>query len=135
MNIYRGFNKAPDSPCIKQTRKDRKPKNLELHIHQLADKIFYEKFGIKFRSQSVFCTGDIFSAKKYGYVAIIKPIGKYEVCWSPHCHDFIEIEESPLSVPDFIEDKCYQIGNLETALKSGNEIMLACDSYEVINVV
>ena len=135
MNIYRGFSKLEDLPYVKNTRKNRIPKNLNLRDHKLADQIFYEKFGIRFRSQSVFCTGDISSAKCYGDVAIIKPIGNYKICWSPICHDFIEVEQSHLNIIDFIEENRYKIGDLKEALDSGNEIMLFCERYKVLSSV
>lgn len=38
----------------KTVRKDRKPLNTKLDIHNIADELFYKYFGIKARSQSVF---------------------------------------------------------------------------------
>jgi len=90
------------------------------------------KFGIRFRSQSVFCTGDIKSALEYGKVAIIEPIGHFEICWSPKCYDLIEIEDFTwMSVEEFIIENEYQIGNLQQAIESGKEIMLFCEKYKV----
>jgi hypothetical protein len=65
---------------------------------------------------------------------VIEPIGNFEICWSPKCYDLIEIEDFPwLSVEEFIIENEYQVGDLEEAIKSGNEIMLYCDSYKVIS--
>ena len=105
-----------------------------MELHNRVDEYFSNKFGIRFRSQSVFCTGDYASALNYGEVAAIEPIGNFEICWSPKCYDLIEIEDYPwMSVEDFIIENNYQIGNLEEALKSKNEIMLFCNSYKVIS--
>ncbi|RUM46236.1 MAG: hypothetical protein DSY46_00480 [Hydrogenimonas sp.] len=93
-----------------------------------------KKFGIRFRSQSIFCTGDIQSAKQYGEIAVIEPIGDFEICWSPKCHDLIEIEDYPwMSIEEFIIENEYQIGNLQKAIKSCNEIMLFCEKYKVVS--
>lgn len=46
----------------------------------------------------------------------------------------IEIEDYPwMSIEEFIIENEYQIGNLQEAIESGNEIMLFCDSYKVIS--
>lgn len=63
MNLYRGFKSIPEIGAIKKVRKDRKPRDLDINTHNKVDEYFYEKFGIKFRSQSLFCTGSINNAK------------------------------------------------------------------------
>jgi len=133
IKLYRGFTNLPNINTIIKTRKNRKPSNLDFKLHYEIDNYFFKRFGIKFRSQSVFCTGDIETAKAYGKVAEIKPIGDFEVCWSPKCFDMFEIEDYPkMDIEEFIIRNEYQIGNLEEAIKSGNEIMLYCDSYKVV---
>ncbi|WP_415396242.1 hypothetical protein [Sulfurimonas sp. CS5] len=93
MKLYRGFKNLPQIDTIITTRKNRKPKHLPLELHEKVDEYFFNKFGIKFRSQSVFCTGKMKSALDYGKVAIIEPVGHFEICWSPKCYDLIEIED------------------------------------------
>lgn len=133
MNIYRGFVNRPKVGVILKTRKDRKPRDSSIELHNEADEYFFKKFGIKFRSQSIFCTGDIQSAKKYGKVAKIKPIGDSQICWSPKCFDLIEKEDFHwMTTEEFILENEYQIGNLDKAIESGNEIMIHCDRYEII---
>ena len=106
---------------------------MSLGLHEEVDEYFFNNFGIKFRSQSVFCTGDIKSALEYGKVAIIEPIGDFQICWSPKCYDLIEIEDFPwMSVEEFIIEKKYQIGSLKEAIESKNEIMLFCEKYRVM---
>jgi len=38
-----------------------------------------------------------------------------------------------MSVEEFIIENEYQIGNLQEAIKSENEIMLFCEKYKVIS--
>lgn len=134
IKIYKGFTNLPEIGTIITTRKNRTPKHLSIEKHNEVDKYFDEKFGIKFRSQSVFCTGDIKTASEYGKVAIIEPIGEFEVCWSPICFDLIEIEDFTwMTTEEFILENKYQIGNIQSALESGNEIMLFCEKYKVIS--
>jgi hypothetical protein len=105
-----------------------------LDLHEKVDEYFFNQFGIKFRSQSVFCTGKIKSALKYGKVAVIEPIGRFEICWSPKCYDLIEIEDFHwMSVEEFIIENEYQTGDLQEAIKAENEIMLFCEMYKVIS--
>lgn len=64
----------------------------------------------------------------------IEPIENFEVCWSPKCHDLIEIEDFPwMDTEEFIIENEYQIGNLQEAIESGNEIMLFCEKYKVVS--
>ena len=95
MNLYRGLTSEQIIEGIIKVRKDRKPRHLNILIHNIADEIFLELFGIKFRSQALFCTGDISEAFQYGNVKCIEPIecDDFNVCWSPKIKDFIEIED------------------------------------------
>lgn len=139
MKLYRGFVNPEEIQDIMTTLKNRVPRNLDHEIHKLADDYFYKKFGIRFRSQSVFCTGDLQEAKKFGEVRVIEPIGDYVICWSPKVNDFMEIEDCLYgtleeAVEEFIEKNDYQLGNLEDAINSKYEIMLFCEKYKVLPI-
>lgn len=139
MKLYRGFFNTDEIKEVMETNKNREPVDLDPKIHDIADKYFLDKFGFRFRSQIVFCTGDINVADDYGEVRVIEPIGKYEICWSPKVKDFLEIQYSITGditehVEKFIENNNYQIGNMEAAIESKNEIMLYCDKYRVLKV-
>lgn len=147
MNLYRGLNpdelkEAKRNGFIK-VKKDRCPKHSDKLIHQYADEVFFDKFGIKFRSQSVFCTGDITSAFQYGEVKCIEPIVSKgsKICWSTIVDDFINIEYdidmnhiTKEAVEKFINDNDYrlcELSDLESAIASNNEIMVYCDTYKI----
>jgi hypothetical protein len=53
----------------------------------LLDKQFQKKFGVKARSQSLFCTNEYLSTLQYGNPYYIFPIGKYKTIWSPEIAD------------------------------------------------
>lgn len=141
MNLYRGFTNDQITEDIIKVRKDRQPRHLNILIHEIADEVFNDLFGIKFRSQALFCTGDIDEAFQYGNVKRIEPIECYgfAVCWSPKIKDFIEIEDyldlnniTREAIYNFIIENKYQTGKLEDAIKSKNEIMIYCDEYRVV---
>ena len=69
-------------------RIDRRPKDVSKLLHKLSDMYFKTKFGIAYRSNSFFCTGNKSFASDYGSVCLIFPIGDFNFCWSPAVHDF-----------------------------------------------
>lgn len=137
MELYRGMKNFEGNEKIITTRKDRKPLHLSMDIHEQADLIFEDKFGIKFRSQSVFCTGSYKEANSYGNIVVrVEPIGHFTVCWSPLCDDFIKImDKNDMSVQEFIEINKYQTGDINLAIASKNEIMLYCKQYRAIKIL
>lgn len=155
--LYSG-RKANSIWFEKNVRKDRKPMSTPIDVHNIIDKRFHEIFGIKARSQSIFCVSDINMAKSYGKAYYIFPKGKYDIIWSNEISDlytelqeYIAYNEKSLSdFPvleklnksfephkkyfDYLENKfpikkLYQKGNLKQALQYGYEIMLHCNEY------
>lgn len=139
--FYRGVRWAtmPNSPIICTTRKNRRPRNLSNIYHRAADQWFADKFHIRYRSQALFITSALASARLYGstpqHVVRIKPIGEYHFCWSSRRADlFASCFDSP-SIEDFIRrlnDSNYIEGDIEEAYNSGHEVMLYCDQYAAI---
>lgn len=85
--IYRGMeSKTPF--MTKDVRKNRQPMNLKQTAHELIDNTMYEKHGIRGRSGAVFCTGNTTTARGYGAVYAIFPIGDFKFIWSPVVEDF-----------------------------------------------
>lgn len=142
----------------RKVRKDRVPLSTPLEIHKILDNRFQKEFGIKARSNSVFCVSDLDTAIDYGSVYYIFPKGKYEIIWSdqiddlytnlddwirynePDFKDFPFLIKLNSSIPehqkyydylknDFPIKKLYTKGNLKSALNSGYEIMLNCNEY------
>ncbi len=67
--------------------KDRNPVDTRLSIHNAMDAAFKHLYGIAFRSDAVFCTGDSYQAKEYGSVCAIYPIGEFDYLWSTKIGD------------------------------------------------
>lgn len=148
--LYSGRNE--NKPVfIKTVRKSRKPSDTNYDIHLLMDKLFHEKFGIKGRSQTLFCTGDSGTAGGYGWFSyMIFPVGKYKALWSDEIRDmyknpyldqiidsYIPIINAEVdkkvkdSLKKELEDEIYKkilptyhVGNIMKAIQSGNEIMI-----------
>ena len=139
---YQGFfNK-------KKIRKMRVPKDTPMEIHKFMDNWFYKKFGIKFRSNSLFCFFDEDLALSYGYVYIIFPIGKYNILSSTEVGDLYALlnakftstltwkhgefkedykEQKLKEIEEFLENKAnYKLNQLADI---DNEVMLNCNEY------
>ncbi|MFW5795192.1 MAG: hypothetical protein ACOCV1_06875 [Bacillota bacterium] len=71
--------KKPGKLFKGKVRKDREPRDTPKKYHEYADKLFYEKFGIKARSSTLFCASHPGMVKIYGNPFIIFPIGKYSL--------------------------------------------------------
>jgi len=125
----------------KQVRKNRKPMDTPLNMHLLMDDWFYEKFGIRSRSNAVFCSFDETTASVYGYAFLIFPIGKYKAVSSKIIEDLFNAisairrkghkEEKALGKE---LTKTLNIGNYTDKLTyHENEIMVTCKEYYVID--
>jgi len=171
--LWRGMGFGAEIPVIiKDVRKDRKPKDTPIPVNNYIDNYFYQKFGWRAKSESLFTTSNPKQATMYGELYQIFPVGQFGCLWSYDVHDlyqdftkfpqlglinYINIEDNkdmklewwrPEQDVDidwstevgknlmiFLEDKLgtYKEGNLESALSSGNEIMIDCDKYVTIS--
>ena len=84
--LWSGREGKPDFFQSK-VRKDRTPRDTPTEIHNMVDDVFQEKFGVKPRSNSIFCLLDRTGSADYGDPYIILPIGKYKTIWSPKIED------------------------------------------------
>ena len=136
--VFRGMkNKAE---YFKQSvRQDRLSKNMPKAAHNLIDEWFEEKFGFKARSTAVFAVGDFHTARAYGPVYAIFPIGDFKYVWSGAVNDlfadilpYIEDDDPKLlknSIDKFMSNAAYKNKNLLDGIDSNNEIMIHCDKY------
>lgn len=125
----------------KQVHKDRKPKDINVGIHKEIDQWFDKEFGIKARSQSMFCLGQNgrkVSLNQYGEVCVVFPIGDFKYVWSPRIKDlYNEVnddwdadEESEVAALRYmLETGAYTDKEFDAAVKGASEIMIVCDSY------
>lgn len=134
--LYSGRKKIQNFYTSK-VRKNRTPKNTPKELHEQLDNAFNDIFGIKARSQTLFCATK-YTASRYGDPFYIFPIDKYEVIWSNKVEDLyidnvLDLKDQNFEyVKNWVEEN-YQKGNLCKAIESGNEVMVYCDKYLAIN--
>jgi len=85
--LWSGRKKKEAYYTIKNIRKNRKPTDTPEFVHNLLDKYFKKHFGIKLRSNSLFCNVDMHDVIKYGHPHLICPIGDYETYYHPQVFD------------------------------------------------
>jgi hypothetical protein len=146
MQLYRGFTEGVSNNLIENEYLEtpRLPKNLHVHIHEVADNWFQKKFGIRARSQTIFCTPDKDQAEEYGkaYKVTVPQSLDYKLIFSIDVRDLIAIEGDICDVYcdeeiiDWLEDKSYEVVTnfLDLPIGFCGEVMLYCKQYEVSGV-
>jgi len=138
--LYRGMDE--NSKVVKKTvRKNRKPLDTKIEIHNMLNDAFYKKFKIKARSECIFVAGyESFSAD-FGRLFYIFPIGNFKFLWSPKIKDLFnkvggfKIYSKTKSEMETIFKKLvdkYQKTDLKKAIKSHHEIMIDCKEYYAV---
>jgi hypothetical protein len=139
----------------KTTRKDRNPLDTPKPLHELMDDFFYKKFGVKSRSNAIFCSFNPNLVDDFGTTHLIFPIGKYKAVSSDYIEDiynridiiFKMITGGGISVRRFAavdeEDLEWLKREILTLLKDSsytdklifhnNEIMVTCKEYYIVN--
>jgi hypothetical protein len=104
--IYSGRGKGNKAISLMDFKHhtDRRPTNTALGVHYLFDILFQQKFGVKFRSNALFVTGDLTFAAGYGTPYAVFPKGDYKYSWSEEVRDLFE--QTEMDIPDlpFLED-------------------------------
>jgi len=138
LSFYRGLSARYDITCptVHATRKDRRPRDMRIHLHDVADDWFLMEFGIRYRSQAVFVSSDLGVAGTYAatpnHVVRVIPLGPYRYCWSSQFSDLLEVGLHNPGIEEFKEDLAsarYKEDCLEDAHRSGHEVMVFCESY------
>lgn len=86
-NILMSGRKSTQKWFQETIRKDRRPKDTPLVIHNMFDDVFQQKTSTRLRSESLFCTNSMGTASSYGKVFIILPVGNYETWYHPNISD------------------------------------------------
>lgn len=122
----------------RQVRKDRNPRETSKKDQAIQDEWFKDKFGVKARSESLFCLSEYKKYLAYGYgkgnVCSIFPIGEFKIIWSPKIKDlFGELSEysniTANEIRSKLESANYIDTDIDSALESNCELMLICDEY------
>ncbi len=95
--LYRGMRErfAPDA-VMKYVRQNRRPLTTNKGVHVAADEFFESKFGVKFRSQSIFAVGDENVASYYGDLYAVFPLDEVKMCWSEMVQDMTHYVQQQL---------------------------------------
>lgn len=137
-DIFRGFSHdSPDFSIEFPSPKNRQPKDTPENIHLEMDNWFFEKFGMRFRSQATFVTGSLFVASNYGNVRKIVPLEDYYFCWSKISKDLFgqfQIKSEFESIESMMNRLNFQCDDLNAAISSGNEIMIICQKFSAIKL-
>lgn len=138
LSFYRGVSARYETrhPTLHATRRDRLPRDMKPELHQLADEWFFKKFGIKYRSQSLFLSSDENVATSYAasafHVMRIIPIGEYSYCWSSSIQDLLQIcitDQREENLLHTLENSNYKQTDLAQAHAYRHEVMLFCERY------
>ena len=153
--LYRGSKTESKEKTLHKvkTRKDRAPRDMNGNTHVLIDNYFEKKYGIRYRSASVFTTGSKENAEDYGSAYAVFPIGEFSFIWSPNVVDlysnlkaaqtFKKFFSNPFKaskpivitqevINSYLDTAKYTNDNLGVAIRKGNEIMISCDEYYII---
>ncbi|WP_300760228.1 hypothetical protein [Janthinobacterium sp.] len=142
--IYRGLSNPTggitiDTPEGELTayrmpvRTDRRPLHTDQYTHSTTDWWLNSRFGWRPRSSGLFVTGRSQVASIYGPTYIILPRGNFHFVWSPDVQDlmFYQLEKGDDN-DTVLAGFNYQNTDLESAIQSGNEIMIGCRDFYAI---
>lgn len=106
-----------------KTRKDREPTDMCGEVHAILDDLFYNKFKVYARSQTVFCFPSYKGARQYGSKQnIILPAGNFDYIWSSNIDDLFQYIENESYYTDMCygEDDNWDEYEIEYGADSGN---------------
>ena len=150
--LFRGVGVRTSATTFSRNaiRSDRSPLSTHPFVHDISDQWFLNRFGIKYRSNALFTSGDPKEAGGYGLLYAIFPIGEFDICYSPvikdlfnkwddcdrHDHSLSELslEIASEEIDNILRAGNYKTGPLTTAIKSGNEVMVHCSEYYQLKV-
>lgn len=138
--LWRGFGEKNFQGIVELGPiKGRIPRDTPKWIHEIADQWFFDNFGVRYRSEALFCTGDKSVALYYGNIYPVVPVDEFRFCWSPVIEDFygtvskLKLEQGDSTeVFRLLETANYTDQDLIKAIESGSEIMLHAPSYLVL---
>lgn len=146
--MYRGIDKQLPAVSLQQNRAGRRPLTTNAALSKVADNWFFEKTGIRYRSNAVFTAGDYGTARSYGDVYVMFPIGEFKYCWSPNVEDMFmlvsdlssRVNRNAPNVEEMINAELinrlnnaeYKTDGLVEAIQSTSELMVYCNKYYLL---
>jgi len=147
-----GYTIFDGTYTIHTARKDRKPVDTTISVHNYIDKLFKAYHGWKARSEGVFATPSYKSTIRFGDPAIFFPIGRFQYLWEPQIKDLTTTlckifhlcgvdheNERTLKDPNVQKKlsniiKSYNNKRLKVAASDfDNEIMFQCKKYYMVH--
>lgn len=129
--VYRGHgvkqrvDTITDLVHILTVRSDRRPRDSTVENHDSMNAEIAERGLTANRNNSVFVTGALRIANKYGNLYIAIPIGDFQFTWSPNVADPVAMLASGKKKKSF--DWRGDDGSILQAIKSKHEIMIHAD--------
>ena len=143
-----------------EVRKDRQPRDAHPLAHKVMDEWFEKNFGIKPRSEGLFCTSNIEQAKDYGSPCFVFPVGNFKYLWGVSAttqrpiKDTLELanriakretertagplirdtEHAREIANDVLRSVKWSTSRLKEAQSAGAEITVICDHYYLVPV-
>jgi hypothetical protein len=134
--LIRGMRALSSDVTIKKTRTDRIPMDSVPGWHDAMNDAFQSKFGIRARSEAVFCS---FQYLGYGNKHVIFPIGEHYFIYSKNITDLYNYEPSSPELYQKVAeklidsyDKTDSIRTLKSRIPHRTEIMMICKEYVAI---
>lgn len=143
MKIFRGFTGVINFGLNENENliRPRRPRDSDYFVHEIADQWFDNKFGIKARSETIFCTPNCHQAARYGeaYEITVPDTIKYQLIYSVKVDDFIKIQdeiddlENKDEIIDWLESKNYAVVSSfdKLPIEFRGEIMLNCTHFNI----
>lgn len=134
-----------------EIRKDRKPRDSSVYVHDLLNDYFLKKLGTKVRSEALFTTGDIERAQSYGTPHYILPVGNFKYVWAEYKGDPVydtlrfatqiknemrvtKASEAEAVTKRILDEVTWHTDNLQKAIDSGAEIAILANTAIIIPV-
>lgn len=155
--VYRGVQgTTPGVFVVKAVRKDRRPLHSDVTLHNLFNKAIDAAGLSANRTNSVFVTGNMNTARLYGEVHVAFPVGDFDFTWAPQYEDLFSARYAISGNADVSVSRVYgryadsesqaafvkevtdalegNDDSLEDAVMSGHEIMVRCDEVALLDM-
>ena len=147
--FYRTHGDRVETYTLKKTRKNRRPLDSPLFLHNLVDDWMKKNFGWRGRSEGLFVWGEW--SEWISHSDLVFPIGDFDFLWNPKVEDlydtFTKIDNDLADIQDptpedlkpiFYELKkeilpFYTNKDIKKFWYTGCEMMIKCDKYYLVN--
>jgi hypothetical protein len=86
--LWRGDKRTQASTVQISNPTGREPTDTDAIVHDIANEWFGMNFGVEYRSEALFASGDKGMATQYGTPCMVFPKGNFQFCYSHNITDF-----------------------------------------------